>query len=311
MHLCFSSSRLTSVVCVTLVLLAACSGHPGDQRSPSPSPAPSRAYTPIMTHTSPLPSATHRPSPTATPTTATSTPLPTLADEEREGLLQQLIRENQGCRLPCWWGFTPGETTWETVQDFTLMLGMDVSLSSSRDAIAVYVARNDVTGNASGTHQRYVTEDGIVEKIQVMAKPAQYGDTLFMKTWDSYLLPGIFETYGEPEEVRLLAFGRGPIYYLLVSYLDQGFLAYYSGQGIMAGENIRLCPAQGEFILLMWPPGKFKRLEAVILQPNPDFHPVEDHFPIQEVTNMSTKDFFAVFNGAGVQTCFETPRDLW
>lgn len=62
---------------------------------------------------------------------------------------------------------------------------------------------------------------------------------------------------------------------------------------------------------MLWPAGKYQRPEQAILQPNPDFHPAEDHLPIAEVSDMSVEDFYARFKDTAHPTCFETPAALW
>jgi hypothetical protein len=311
MHQHLLSSKAMSIVYATLMLLTAC--HRQQEAQASATPLAALAAT--ATHTSLPPSATPSPSPTVIPPTVTPTPLPTLEHEEKEAMLKQLIQENRGCRLPCWWGFTPGEAQWDMVQKFMQPL-LSVRLSSSKGSIAVYVARASGPAGRENLFQRYVVEDGIVTEIESITSPEQYGSAqVFIETWRPYLLPGLFATYGKPEEVRLLVFGPGPdpgiVYYLLVSYLDQGFLAYYRGEGSPAGQNFRLCPSKSKLILLMWHPGEYHSLEEAIVQPNPDFHPAADHRPIQDVTNMSADDFFDTFNTGNANTCFETPEELW
>lgn len=51
------------------------------------------------------------PTPTATATprpTLANSPLPTLPPNEAQALVLELLEHNAGCRLPCWWGFSPG-----------------------------------------------------------------------------------------------------------------------------------------------------------------------------------------------------------
>ena len=38
-------------------------------------------------------------------------PLPTLNPEEEQATILTLLKSNNGCDLPCWWGITPGKTT--------------------------------------------------------------------------------------------------------------------------------------------------------------------------------------------------------
>ncbi len=83
---------------------------------PSPSAAP-----PMLT---PLPSAT----PTAAP--PTPTPLATFQDPEAE--IRSLIRNHGGCQLPCWWGITPGVTSWLDASRFFARFSDHVTIEESR-----------------------------------------------------------------------------------------------------------------------------------------------------------------------------------
>ncbi len=35
----------------------------------------------------------------------------TLPTGEAQKMVQELLENNAGCRLPCWWGIVPGKTT--------------------------------------------------------------------------------------------------------------------------------------------------------------------------------------------------------
>src|SRR5688572_13990138 len=37
---------------------------------------------------------------------------PTMTTDEAKRLVRDLLENNAGCKLPCWWGITPGKTTW-------------------------------------------------------------------------------------------------------------------------------------------------------------------------------------------------------
>ena len=69
--------------------------------------------------------ATAKPTRTSTPTatatnirTPTWTPLATLPAAEAAKFARDLYTNNAGCKLPCWWGATPGETQWNTTDQF-------------------------------------------------------------------------------------------------------------------------------------------------------------------------------------------------
>ena len=56
---------------------------------------------------------------TLTPTPAGLT-VPTLPPSEAESRIISLLEDNGGCRFPCFWGFTPGQTDMVTVSTFLL-----------------------------------------------------------------------------------------------------------------------------------------------------------------------------------------------
>ena len=103
--------------------------------------------TPEPTHE--LPTATLTIKPTATPTTEPTvtspintmpvsinlidippllTPVSTLSASEVEATLLGLYeaKSNIDCRLPCWWGFIPGQTKWEEVEQTLTLLGSEI-----------------------------------------------------------------------------------------------------------------------------------------------------------------------------------------
>jgi hypothetical protein len=72
-----------------------------------PTPAPTRTATATLLPTftpTPTPTATYTPRPTVTPSL---TPLPTLDPDAAATLVLELLDNNGGCSLPCWWGATP------------------------------------------------------------------------------------------------------------------------------------------------------------------------------------------------------------
>jgi hypothetical protein len=102
--------------------------------APTPLPdlsiAPLPSVTPndiVVEPTRTLPTATSLPvSTTALPVTSGETftplatealaPLPTLSPVEAKAFVLELTQNNGGCELPCFWGFTPGQTKWQTAE---------------------------------------------------------------------------------------------------------------------------------------------------------------------------------------------------
>ncbi len=82
---------------------------------PSLTSYPTSTLAPSFT---PLPSNTHIPTRTQTPNitnTPSATPWPLKYAEKR---LLEFYKTNGNCRLPCWWGITPGETSYAEIKSF-------------------------------------------------------------------------------------------------------------------------------------------------------------------------------------------------
>ena len=100
-----------------------------------PSTTPTASTTPTLTATStplptatPTPTATTTPSPSPTPTPfPTLTPLPTIPPEQRGQTYADLMSNNGGCELPCWWGFEMGVTSLDEVRQFYTAFGAYIS----------------------------------------------------------------------------------------------------------------------------------------------------------------------------------------
>ena len=58
--------------------------------------------------------------PTLVPTLAltnTFTSIPTLSPEDAHTRLRALLNDSTSCRLPCWLGITPGQSTWQDANE--------------------------------------------------------------------------------------------------------------------------------------------------------------------------------------------------
>jgi len=124
-----SSGRNRTIIVVLLVLLfSSCLPPSPGPFSPTPTVSqflpPTIAETPTTTLI-PVPSLTptDRPVPTLTSMSTQTlspslTPLPTIPSGEWRRKSEVLLATNGGCRLPCFWGLTPGVTTNAELEQF-------------------------------------------------------------------------------------------------------------------------------------------------------------------------------------------------
>lgn len=115
------------MVCASLIGLIGCS--PVQSVPVTPTPTFPRFLSSTWTATitlssSPTTIPTPTVSPTFTPTISHTlppslTPLPTISFDNALWKFEVLLATNGGCRLPCFWGMTPGRTTVAEMNQFT------------------------------------------------------------------------------------------------------------------------------------------------------------------------------------------------
>jgi hypothetical protein len=238
-------------------------------------------------------------SPTLTPeSNATLTPRPTLGPEAAQDLVLDLIETNGGCRLPCWWGITPGQTTWEDARAF---LGTFVSRIAVLPPDFYGVTYDDLPPDVSegAVAATISVQDGIVQTIRT----------------DTYLpMAEMLNSYGEPSEIWIFA-DRQSIdpdapFMIALFYGDAGILSVYKGSTPKA-DPLDVCPNQidgPQQIWFLWNPRLGFSFEqagpnALLFRGRPSERPF---FQLEEVTNINTKMFFEMDRDpANTAECFE------
>lgn len=307
---------------ILLVSLLGCSVSVTPTPSPSATPLsatfeapPSSSDTPLQDTSIPSPHPeipTQTPLPTRPSKALTPISVPTLTASEEQELVLSLLQDNGGCQLPCWWGFTPGETTWQTAQEFFAALGKSPAAYHDPRGTVNYTVRLQVPQQISQSGdvaQHYIVRDDIIEMIWVVVGYSQ-----------SYALPQLLATYGQPKGIWLRTFaavadtdgGELP-FFLLLYYQQQRFLARYVGFTYEQDGQIPMCPQQASGALWLWSSGREMTLEDIAHVGVGGFpiDEVPDYRLLEEATNWSIEQFYQTFVQPDNQTCLETPADLW
>jgi len=244
--------------------------------------------------------------PTSTPP-PTWTPRPTLPPAEAEAVVADLLTHNAGCQLPCWWGFTPGQTTWQTAGGFlaTVSLRTTISDGPSNDfSIDVMVPVPTKIFPTPLTHYFYV-KNGIVERMNI-----------FPGYSTAYSLTAILGTYGQPAEVWLLTMSDSPDgtlpFNVSLFYPEQGILVEYSdSKTTLQGDRITSCPQKVRFPSInLWAP-ELKITSTEAFSWRIGNREKSDYRPLEEATGMDVQSFYETFKKQGNSVCLETPVDLW
>jgi hypothetical protein len=285
------------------------------EQSVTPSLLPEQTSTPTVT-----------PSPTYTPTS-----IPTLPADDANRKLLDLLTNNGGCRLPCLWGITPGESTFEQVL-IKLWPLRNISVFTSHDNKVASISPvytkgelNILTSISLSTYadneivKRIIYQAGSFHKFQSesFASGYSYSEVFdisaFGKIAAVYMLPGILSIYGRPDSVLILTYG-GPTgnfkynyFEIVLLYPDQGMLVHYTTQKRMVGNNILGCMANAHVEINLVRSGKGTAFKDLI---SPAWNDRLAYYkPVEELTSMSVDDFYQAFRQP-TEKCITIPNKL-
>lgn len=282
--------------------------------TPIVKPVPSTLTSELLTDTPVL-------KPTPTTPAPHSTPAPTLTDDEEQTLVLDLLRKNNGCRLPCWWGFTPGKTAWQTAGNFFASHGKEIE--EYRDSqLTNYTIYYDIPQHGSQINQDYYTVNGdTIDVIAIRAVPPVrddklvYGDAQFAEDLKPYMVSPMLSVYGQPSQVFLRTFSDTPTgwlpFNLLLFYPEQGMLVSYYGPVEKDKESLRACLEQTDVRLWLWSPAQTMSLERVANMGGSPIGDMSGFRSLEEATGMSVDKFYETFKKGDIKACFETPVDMW
>jgi uncharacterized cupin superfamily protein len=244
--------------------------------------------------------------PTPSPSQITLTPRPTLTENEAKRLVRELLEDNAGCRLPCWWGITPGKTTWAEARHF--LEGFALYIHEGEIGAGVQIPLPAPYSDAQYMDHEYSVKNGIVDSISIFN----------FNLAPNYYLPKFLETYGEPSEIwirtdRQSEMGLHP-FLVDLFYQDKGILIEYStGHPLneVGGklQNCRLTEMDSPFIYL-WSPEEqisFDEAKRKFL----DTRWLPEPKPLLAATGMDIKTFYETFKNPSTDACLETPKNLW
>lgn len=319
-------NKAKHLVFLSLILLTACGPAPAATNTPAitntyrfkPLPA---TLTPSPTDITPslTSSPTFTPSLTYTPTSTkppTLTPMPTLTSAEAQKMLNYMINQNGGCKLPCWWGITPGVTKSDDMINFfqsfidrvkshgTVYVDQEGEKGATRTVIYY-----DSTNESSEHLFEVVSVDDTVKRIQA-----------YQDLTGDFTLPNLLSTYGPPGEILLATEAASPDnkvpFGLTLLYPDQGILVYFysNSGGRVQGDYISICPQNTLPALQLWPSGfpNQGKIEIKHLMEERSFQFNESRYKsIETVSNLSVDKFFATFRQNNNANCIITKADQW
>jgi hypothetical protein len=271
---------------------------------------------PIISTSSPLP-LTNTPHPTFTfIPSPTWTPAPTLSPQESQALAMDLLMNNGGCKLPCWWGMVPGETDWNTARHFLETFVVEIEQGGEGQAI-----KNGIPVYSTNYGIQYEGEGGTKGGFLILIEKGIISgiETGWDKRQKEFYLPRLMADYGPPDNVFIRAYqympdGSPPPFHILLNYIHKSFWADYELRGKHIGSILKGCPQATNPALWLWSPDKewkFEEMIRVVYGPPVPHAPEDPILPLEEATGMDLKTFYNVFKDLDNQSCLETPANLW
>lgn len=277
-----------------------------------------------------IPTRTIEPTNTIEPTIAfTSTPIRvpvgTFSPQEARDRIIDLLTFNGDCRLPCFWGIAPGQSSYiravDTFSQFNRISEMRYSnpvegswttiLNLSITKIVLmninYQASENQVSSLGFDAYPYTKEaDGDILDYE----STDYGDLL-----NYYMLSSIMAEYGPPDEIYLTPvllegttdYENGE-FYLLLLYAEQGFAVHYRTRLQVRADQLLGCMNNAPVELVLLAPGNSEAFYANL--PTEWKTRMEQYRPIDVVPGMTLESFYESFRNPSDQ-CIESPIDFW
>jgi hypothetical protein len=244
--------------------------------------------------------------PTATIEIPLITPIQTLVVEESQAVFQQWLLGDNDCRLPCWAGVVPGETSWEEaynlIASVLTVYNVDQEDSCRSGPCSKFSWRvptmeysSPAVGSVRKINNDFVTDISLTIQYSYYPIP----------------LDQVFIQYGLPQQVLIhAAYYRVDNYvvtYIILFYPESDFILRFFRSGWLSGGNIWSCGPFGETDLRIsnsiesnW------NIELILLEldGNRSLEYPKLYYDMEEITEFSIESFAEMFI-SDPNACFE------
>lgn len=280
--------------------------------------SPSQIFTEVVSPTSTKENATPL-NPITVPTSSVTpslTPLPTLissptaiqySQQEVMNWLKEIMRDNGGCQLPCWWGIEPGQTTWSEAQAllFPYASLIDEIEGENKLFTGVFFFAPPPDISLSMIYLGFEVDEEIVQGILVDG----------IDEAQSFDLPTLMDRLGQPSSVWVNGYSGsandfGPRQMSIhIFYAEKGLLAQYEApSGTEENGILRNCVEFGPDLDLYQPN---PNISYQVAQQKLGLHIQFPYLPSKIAIGMDTSTFYEQFKAPNQNICFESPVEIW
>lgn len=241
-------------------------------------------------------------------------PISTLSTEESLRQVLELYETNGNCELPCWWGITPGKTSWLEASQILAPLGtlnedsFRVHFPKELDPLEVPLPEGYILGEVATS---FFVENEVIRAINVNSR--------WVKRSSEYSLAGILSVWGEPDDIWIRPFPESitgiPHYDLNLLYskkglvLSRGVAENQNGLMIICPQNVLSYDGVPPWFIL-WSEHEnvtFSGNDEILRHFAADFG--ELFVELNDLTGITTEQFYKTYINPGTSECirFDPP----
>ena len=223
---------------------------------------------------------------------------------------EQLYGNNNGCRLPCWWGIVPGVTSWGETLHF---LNQFIGFSNIDTYYSASLTNNPQNSLLYAWHFPSPYPQVFVTRVDF---EVQNGIVVAIGLWDDigghmFGLNELYVEYGKPDRIFIVPKNchQG------LNFCEANILFVYDGQrflyndlvyGTINGNSVSLCVYEDNYgSILTWSDG---------VDPDLVFRVGSDaqFVPLEQASQLTIDGFFDQYhNSTQLETCFDVSIGLW
>ncbi|MCA9951830.1 MAG: hypothetical protein KDE48_19400 [Anaerolineales bacterium] len=243
-------------------------------------------------------------------------PKPTLNRNEEAQLLQELMKADHECKLPCWWGIRLGDSLVSVGNTFTNWGIGNWGVTNNGDKYGYSVLgyyEQDYFSPVDVFLQFYPIDEN-VEYVQISAshESQQFGEEEFVRDWEQYFLPNFLQTYGKPSLAYLVPGSLSELstnYFLRLYYPELGLNISYLFRGTpIDNEALEVCFSLKEVTLIdlslynpefadYWPTASLSELGDEY-----------DPFKVENILDMDIETFYEMYQDPNNLDCMQLGR---
>lgn len=256
------------------------------------------------------------------------TPVSTLSEEGAYLLLKELLKDNNNCLLPCWWGIVPGKSTPTDLHNVLIPMGSIADthlLFHNSGSIDILYPQNEWLINVILTFEADDSNKSVyIIIIRTQAFPVngnvdpedRYGVVEYRDALQLYTLESILSDYGPPSQVLVRAdlynSSQSPdTFELTLLYPEIGLFVRYNSLAEKNNDRIRSCPSRAFVELWLLSPDNKESYQEILSSKDMTW---EGNFPytksLEDATSITLEEFYQTFKEP-TNNCLETPLNIW